>query len=286
MFTRNTSKLITLFFIAIFPLLLAAQEKQSWHGFRKEVFKVDTAQAYIVVPEKPLPGNPWLWRSYSPEFHVEIDSILVTKGFHLAFLNVNSKELYGQPALMTIWDQFYDQLVKEKKFSPWPALEGAVRGSLCEFAWAKKHPDRVSCIYSENPVSEIRSWPGGILKDAAMKGTGNADNWKQLLKAYNFTEEQALAYKDNPKDNLEQLALQRVPFYFTFGLKDAMMPMEENALVIANNYIKLGGPVTMHPMILGKQEANGHHVTIENPESIATFIVNSWKAKKQQSENQ
>lgn len=52
-----------------------------------------------------------------------------------------------------------------------------------------------------------------------------------------------------------------------------MIPMEENALVIANAYIKAGGPVTIYPMTKGKQEQNGHHVTIENPSEIADFMI-------------
>ena len=246
---------------------------ETWHGFKKISFKLDTASAYIVVPEKPLAGNPWLWRTYSPEFHTEIDSLLVLRGFYIGYININNKFLYGQPSLMNIWNQFYLYLVNEKKLSPKPALSGAVRGSLCEFAWAKMYPQRVSCIYAENPVAEIKSWPG-----SKMKGVGaSADQWKQLLAAYDFTEEQALNYADNPKDNLDKLASYKVPLYFSFGLQDAMIPYEENALVIAEKYIQAGGPVMVYPMTKGKQEQNGHHVPIEQPEAIADFIVNAWR---------
>lgn len=271
--------LLTFVSILLCQSHLMAQDKaaaETWHGFKKQSFKVDTASAYIVVPEKPMAGNPWIWRTYSPEFHVEIDSILVTKGFHIGFININNKSLYGQPDLMKIWDQFYQVLIKDKKLSAKPALSGAVRGSLCEFAWAKLYPDRVSCIYAENPVADIKSWPGG-----KMKGVGaSTDQWKQLLTAYGFTEEQGLAYNDNPKDNLHKLAEQKVPLYFSFGLKDALTPMEENALVIAEAYIKLGGPVTIYPMTKGKQEQNGHHVTIEQPDGIADFIIRAWKSSQ------
>lgn len=194
-------------------LMHNAQSQETWHGFRKQSFKIDTTSAYIVIPEKPLPGNPWLWRTYSPEFHVDIDSLLVTRGFHIGFINVNNKELYGQSALMPVWEKFYNYVVTEKKLSPKPALSGAVRGSLCEFAWAKLHPDKLSCLYAENPVSEIKSWPGG-----KMKGVGaTPDQWKQLLNAYKFTEEQALQFADNPKDNLETLASYKVPLYFSLA---------------------------------------------------------------------
>lgn len=259
----------TLLFFCTTAGAQTAKSTDSWHGFKKVNFRIDTVSAYIVVPEKPLAGNPWLWRTYSPEFHIDIDSILVTKGFYIGFINVNNKLLYGQPGLMQVWERFYHFLVNDQRLSAKPALSGAVRGSLCEFAWAKLHPDKLSCIYAENPVSEIKSWPGG-----RMKGVGaSPDQWKQLLAAYGFTEAQAMAYDDNPKDHLEKLAAYKVPLYFSFGLHDGMIPMEENALAIAEAYIKLGGPVTIYPMTRGKQELNGHHVTIENPEEIADFIV-------------
>ncbi len=268
---ENSCKLAVLTtLIVLLPDMLFAQavSADTWHGFKKINFTIDTCAAYIVQPKEAVKGNPWLWRSYSPDFHTEIDSILLTRGFHIAFLNINSKELYGQPSLMLLWEKFYNYLVKEKHFSIAPALEGAVRGSLCEFAWAKLHPDKLSCIYSENPVADIKNWPG-----TKGKGTGgSADQWQQLLNAYHFTDEQALQYADNPKDKLETLAAAKLPLYFSFGLHDGMIPMEENAWVIANNYVKLGGPVTLRPMTIGKQEANGHHVTIENPAEIADFI--------------
>ncbi|MBS1567590.1 MAG: SGNH/GDSL hydrolase family protein, partial [Bacteroidetes bacterium] len=135
-------------------------EPETWHGFRRVNFKIDTISAYIVVPEKPVLGNPWMWRSFSPDFHTDIDSILVTRGFYIAFLNVDSKQLYGQPSLMERWEKFYNYLVKEKHLAAKAALSGAVRGTLCEFAWAKLHPDRVSAVYCENPVADIKNWPG------------------------------------------------------------------------------------------------------------------------------
>lgn len=264
-------KFILLIILTCLCILSQAQINDSnatWHGFQKINFKIDGTSAYIVKPPTPLPGNPWLWRAYSPEFHVAIDSILVTQGFYLAFLNY--KDLFGQPALMQLWDKFYTYLVNEKQFSPKPALEGAVRGSLCEFAWAKRNPDKVSCIYSENPVADIKSWPGG-----KSKGSGDPKQWKQLLQVYGFNEEQAMNYSDNPKDNLEGLASFKVPLYCSFGLHDTLVPMEENSMVIAANYVKLGGPVTVHPLTRGLQEEKGHHVTIENPADIAAFIYSS-----------
>ena len=86
--------IVSTFVICLLMVVTAHSQiaNDNWHGFKKQSFKVDTASAYIVIPEKPMAGNPWLWRTYSPEFHEEIDSILVTKGFHIGFININFRE--------------------------------------------------------------------------------------------------------------------------------------------------------------------------------------------------
>jgi len=149
-------------------------------------------------------------------------------------------------------------------------LEGISQGGLYVYGWAKRNPLRVSCIYAEAPVCDIRSWPGGKLTSE-----GSAKDWELLLKSYGFTEEEALAFSDNPKDNLEGLASCRVPVYHSIGLTDKIVPPEENSCLLLNNYIRLGGIATVYPMVRGKMELNGHHFPIEAPEKIADFIFTS-----------
>ena len=57
-----------------------------------------------------------------------MDSILLSRGFHVAYINTN--DLFGHPKAMQVWDAFYDYLTKEKKFASKVALEGVSRGGL------------------------------------------------------------------------------------------------------------------------------------------------------------
>ncbi|MFN5021039.1 MAG: GDSL-type esterase/lipase family protein, partial [bacterium] len=220
--------------------------------------------AWIVKPIKPLEGKPWVWRAHFPEWHTDVDSILLTRGFHIAYVNTN--DMYGSPRAMQVWNAFHAFMVKDG-FAEKVVLEGVSRGGLYVYNWAKRNPLKVACIYAEAPVCDFKSWPGG-----KGVGKGSPSDWQVLLKQYGFTEEQALAYKDNPIDNLEGLAAAGVPVLHSIGLNDKIVPNIENTFTLINNYIKAGGTATVMPMTKGPQNLEGHHFMIEQPSAIADFI--------------
>ena len=79
-----------------------------WNGFNKTDFKFENRDAYVVSPKTPAPGNPWVWRARFPGFHAEADLILLTRGFHIAYVNTNG--LLGSPKAMEVWNNFYQHL--------------------------------------------------------------------------------------------------------------------------------------------------------------------------------
>lgn len=226
---------------------------------------MDSLAAFYIQPKKTIAGNPWIWRAHFPTWHTHMDSILLERGFYIAYINTNN--LFGHFEAMMVWDKFYNYLVSKKHFASKVALEAVSRGGLYAYGWAKRNPSKVNCIYAEAPVCDYTSWPGG-----KGKGKGSPNDWEKLLKVYGFTEGQALQYKDQPKDNLAALAAFKVPILHVIGLKDSIVPYEENSFVLVNNYIKAGGAATVIPMVKGKQELSGHHFSIENPEALADFI--------------
>lgn len=245
-------------------------EKSIWHGFTRYDFQIDRHNAHIIIPEKAAAGKPWIWRARFPEWHYQMDSILVRKGFHIVYVNTDG--MFGAPKAMDVWNNFYQYLTKQYGLNPKVALEGVSRGGLFVFGFAKRWPERVSCIYAEALVCDIKSWPGG-------KGfsKGDPESWKLLQIAYNFkSEKEALDYTDNPIDNLEKLAAAKVPLFFSIGLNDSIVPPAENTFLLANKYIKLGAPATIYPNTLGKQSLQGHHFPIDNLKAGADFIRNSY----------
>jgi len=246
----------------------------TWKGFERVTFTINGHDAYYVKPKQALPGNPWVWRASFPDWHTDMDSILLTKGFYVAYISVDDQ--YGSPQSLQVWDKFYNYLTDKMSFAPKAALEAVSRGALYAYGWAKRNPDKVTCVYAETPVCDIKSWPGG-----KERGIGDTTLWSQLKVAYHFTEAQAMAYNDNPVDNLEGLASFRVPVLHVIGLNDKLAPPAENTYLFAQRYVAAGGPMSIYPVTIGPQELQGHHFPIDRPAYYADFIINnSYPVKK------
>lgn len=264
MILKNTFILSSILTIVITVSYAQKNTNSLWHGFEKENFSFDGRAAYIVKPVKALSGNPWIWRAYFPDWHYEMDSILLSRGFHIAFINCN--DMYGSPAAMQVWERFYQHLTTNYSFAKKAALEGVSRGGLYVYGWAKRNPDKVSCIYAEAPVLDIKSWPGG-----KGKGKGNIETWKQCISVYSLTEQEAMNFTDNPIDHLESLAAYKVPLIHVVCKSDSIVPVEENTAILSKRYLQLGGIIRVDTM-WDNITANGHHFTIANPEKYADYI--------------
>ncbi len=248
--------------------------QQRWKGFEQVSFKIGTHDAYYVKPAKALDGKPWVWRASFPDWHTDMDSILLAKGFHVVFVHVDNE--YGSPYAMQIWDKTYQYLTDSCGFAPKVALEGVSRGGLYVYGWAKRNPDKVSCIYNEAPVCDIKSWPGG-----KGKGAGSKDSWAQLLQVFKMTEAEALAFEDNPIDHLAGLAAFKVPILHVISNSDKIVPNAENTYLLVQRYTALGGPATIYPVTDGPQTLEGHHFPIHKAEEWADFIIRySYPVKK------
>lgn len=240
-------------------------KNSEWKGFKRHDFNLKRKSVRVIFPDKPLPGNPWIWRARFPDFHMETDSILVAEGFHL--VHINSDHGYGSPKALKAWDMLYEYVTQKYQLNRKVALSGVSRGGLFVYNWAKMNPEKVSCIYAEAPVCDFKSWPMG------KNGKRSDQDWKRLKKVYGFkSDEAAIAYANNPVDNLEPLAKAKIPVLHMIGLNDKVVPPEENTYVLIHRYIKLGGIATVVPCTEGEQKLEGHHFDIQTPRYAADFI--------------
>ena len=181
------------------PSEILSDSSSTWKGFKRYHFLLNGREAFITAPHKALDSKEWVWRARFPEWHTEMDVLLLEAGFHIAFINADN--LFGSPPAMQIWDAFYIHMTDSLRFARKVSLEGVSRGGLSVFNWAKRNPWKVHSIYTEAPVCDFKSWPGGFFS-----GTGGSHAWQDLKEAYGFkNDEEALAYQDNPLDNLEEL---------------------------------------------------------------------------------
>jgi lysophospholipase L1-like esterase len=249
--------------------------KSSWNGFDKYEFYFNGRLARLICPKNPRQGNPWIWNARFPDWHSEMDRILLEKGFFVTYLNTD--ELLGSPECVEIWKEFYSYLIKTYDLNKKVALEGVSRGGLYVYNFASKYPEVVSCIYGEGPVCDFKSWPGGF-----GKSIGSKEDWELLKRVYNFKNDSvARAYKYNPIDNLQKIAQAKIPIIHFVSKTDSVVPSDENTYILEERYKKLGGKITLVFCSKHDPGSHGHHYKIETPEKGANFIMsNSFEKVK------
>jgi pimeloyl-ACP methyl ester carboxylesterase len=152
-------------------------------------------------------------------------------------------DLFGAPKAMKKWETFHEAMVKEYGLHPKPGLIGLSRGGLYCMNWAAAHPDQTLAVYLDNAVCDFKSWPGGKPKKLGT-GKGSEGEWKKMLAAFDFkNDEEAIAFKLNPVDNLAPLAKAKIPLLLVYGDKDTVVPHAENSELVYDRYKTLGGSV-------------------------------------------
>lgn len=154
---------------------LFAGEKTAWHeGFDRYDFLMDEQtmaitpikatedehygakpaekgklRCIVVVPQKAAPGNPWSWRGCYWDHEPQAEVELLKRGFYIAFIMCDPD---------AHWDAWYHFLTQEHGLSQKPAFVGMSKGGINEFAWATVNPDKVSCLYADNPALRPESF--------------------------------------------------------------------------------------------------------------------------------
>ncbi len=239
-------------------------KQSAWHGFDRYDFPVDSRKCIVITPKKVADGKPWIWRARFFGHEPQADIALLNHGFHVVYCDVSN--LFGSPQAVEHWNNFYVYLTEKHGFSKKCALEGMSRGGLIIYNWAAANPDKVSCIYGDAPVCDIKSWPGG-----KGKGTGSEPTWQACLKVFGLTEEKALHFKGNPIDHLEPIAKAGIPLLNVVGDADNVVPVAENTAVLADRYRKLGGSIT----VINKPGVGHHPHSLKDPSRIVDFVLSN-----------
>jgi pimeloyl-ACP methyl ester carboxylesterase len=137
-------------------------EKLNWHGFDEYDYFLDeqslaikpaTAgnqngqrRCRVVVPKEPAPGNPWSWRGCYWDHEPQTEIELLKRGFHVAYITADANLKPDKK-----WDAWYAFLTEKHGLFRKPAFIGMSRGGEYSYIWATTHPDKVACIYGDNP---------------------------------------------------------------------------------------------------------------------------------------
>ncbi len=241
-------------------------KESKWQGFVRYDFKTDGRACIVVSPEKAADGNPWIWRARFFGHEPQADVAMLKRGYHIAYCDVGN--LFGNPQAVKHWNAFYEFLTTKHGFAKKVALEGMSRGGLIIYNWAAANPDKVTCIYGDAPVCDIKSWPGG-----KGRGKGSPPTWQACLKAYGLTEEQSVEFKGNPIDRLEPTAKAGIPLLNVVGDADDVVPVAENTTILAARYLQLGGSIK----VINKPGVGHHPHSLKDPAPIVDFVLQHAK---------
>jgi pimeloyl-ACP methyl ester carboxylesterase len=246
-------------------------KKSSWNGLDRYDFMVDGKDSILVVPAKPLPGKPWVWRGEFFGAFADADVMLAKNGWHIAYTKV--PDLFGSPKAMAHWEKFHEHMVRKHGLHPRPGLIGLSRGGLYCMGWAALHPEKTLGVYLDNAVCDFKSWPGGKLKNLGT-GNGSSAEWAKVLKAFDFADDaQAIAYKRNPVDNLEPLFKGKVPILLVYGDSDKVVPHGENSEKVYDRYKAMGGNVKQ----IVKPGQDHHPHGLKDPTPVLEFFTQALK---------
>ena len=173
--------------------------------YRRYEFELKGVQGSttVIAPKTEAPGKPWVYRAGFVDRAAAVDLALLAKGYHI----VTGPVPYNADGpIKADWDTVYQHLVTNG-FAAKPVMEGAGGGAGVIYAWAIQNPDKVSCIYAENPVMR------------------NAMSVSSLV------------------DNLSPLAKAGVPLVHVCGGVDP--GLSDNSSAVATKYQALGGKITV-----------------------------------------
>jgi len=231
-----------------------------------EKLTIDGKAVTVKVPAQAAPGKPWLWVGEFGGHLKKLEDGLVEKGWHVVYVGVSNQ--FGSARSMATWEKVYAELRAQRGLSAKPALLGISRGGLYVNAWARLHPDRVSVLYLDNGVCDIRSWPGGFPLTA--KGKGSAGDWKLYKAEFKFaTDEEAQAKSLRATDGLEPAIKAGVFLISCHGTADTVVPFVDNAKPVVDLWEKHGGKFKVFP----KQGGDHHPHGLPDPKPLIEVLM-------------
>jgi lysophospholipase L1-like esterase/pimeloyl-ACP methyl ester carboxylesterase len=250
----------------IFSRIAFPQKISSFNGYRCADFTFNGRSCKVVQPKWAATNHPWVWRARFWGHEPQADIALLEHGFHIVYCDV--VELYGNKEAISLWNDFY-QLLRKAGLAKKVALEGMSRGGVYIYNWAAVNPKKVACVYADNPVLDLKSWPGG-----KGKGPGSKGDWAKVVADYNLDTTAALtAFTESPIDKVPQIVKGKYPMLHVCGDADEVVPMEENTIPFEQKVKALNGNIT----VIHKPGLKHHPHSLPNPAPIVDFILKATK---------
>lgn len=231
-------------------------KKSDYHGYARYDFRLEGRDAVVIVPDDPLPGNPWMWRPAFFGAFPSIDDALLDAGFIIAYYD-NTFE-WARPEAMESGQKFYRLMVENHGLYPKPVMNGISRGGYYSLRRAQLYPETVSCLVLDNPLVDIFE----LRRDEEW--------WRDVKEKWEPSgrNPERGSFEENAAYNLDIPAMRHIPVLLLSGGLDTIVPYEKNGKLIVDTYRRYGAPVKS----LVRPEAGHHPHGLDKAERVVPFI--------------
>jgi lysophospholipase L1-like esterase len=253
----------------IFRKINFPKKYSSFHGYACADFTMNNRNCKIVKPKWTAPNHPWVWRSRIWGHEPQTDIALLERGYHIVYCDV--VELFMNSEAINLWSRFYS-MVRKAGLAKKAVMEGMSRGGVYCYNWAAVNPDKVACVYVDNPVLDLKSWPGG-----KGIGPGSKNEWEMFKKDFGYKSDgEAMSFHGSPVDKVAQIVRGKYPMLHVCGDDDEIVPMIENTIPFEAKVKALGGNIT----VIHKLGFKHHPHSLPNPTPIVDFIVKAVRENR------
>ncbi|GAB6012227.1 GDSL-type esterase/lipase family protein [Viscerimonas tarda] len=229
----------------------------SYCGYACASFKYKGRDCKIAKPKVAAEGHPWIWRTRFWGHEPQAEVALLERGFHVVYCD--AAELMGNKENIALWKGFY-KLLQKAGLSKKSAMEGMSRGGVYSFNWAIANPDKVNCVYVDNPLLDYKFFLG------RMEGQMTKD----FMADYNLkTKEDVANFRQSPMDKIKEIVKGKYPILILCGDADEVVSPETQTFLFEKKIKEAKGEIT----VIVKPGFKHHPHSLPNPTPIVDFIL-------------
>ena len=214
------------------------------------IFEFNGRRAWIVEPDRPAEGSPWVWTMQWMGAYLDRTGApdLVRSGFyhvHLEAFDTRADD-EGLRALA----EFQDYLVRELGFAPKAGLIGMSWGGFYSVRYASAYPQKVARIYLDAPLLNFEGFGGNenLTPTAAAAQIGS---WAESRPTAGGK------WSDDPRMPVNMaaaVARAGIPIYLLYGGQDQTVNPKFNCEPFSARFKAAGGALKVEARPL-----YGHH---------------------------
>lgn len=210
-------------------------------GFDRIKFEFEGCLAWVVEPEKPAEGSPWVWCMEWPTAFQANTGVknLLTAGYRWVAFNpaygYNKQPYAGNQndEMIAKRNRFQKFLVSELGLEEKCCLVGMSWGGFYSVRYASEYPECVKAIYLDAPLLDFSTL------------SSFKTRLKQLQEFYPQVTQDYVGANDPFQSvsphRAEIIAKAKIPVLLIYGARDKIVPPESNCLRFADAFEKAGG---------------------------------------------